>query len=109
MQPKPASPAAVAEWKQLWAGDLPLARVFWTYAIVYGLILNLTCTALSLILYLLTDSAILAFLLHLLPLPYMGFVTVGVWRSADRVTDAGMMPIIAKIASVTLIFASLLI
>lgn len=109
MQPKPTNPAAIADWKRLWSGDLPLSTAFWTYTVVYGIVFNLACTALGLVLYLLTDNAILAFLLHLLPLPYMGFATVGVWRSADRARDAGFMPVFAKVGSVALIFASLVI
>lgn len=109
MQPKPTNPAAIADWKRLWSGDLPLSTAFWTYTVVYGIVLNLACTALGLILYLLTDNALLAFILHLLPLPYMGFATIGVWRSADRAQDGGLMPVFAKIGSVALIFASLVI
>ena len=109
MEPKPASPAAIADWRRLWRGDIPLGTAFWTYTVVYGIILNLVCTGLGLALYLLTDNAILAFLVHLLPLPYMGFATVGVWRSADRARDSGLMPVIAKWGSIALIFASLVI
>jgi len=109
MQPKPANPAVTTDLKRLWAGELPLGRVFWTYNVVYGVVLNLTCTALGLVLYMLSGNALLAFLLHLLPLPYMAFVTMGVWRSADRTPNAGLMPVMAKIGSVALIFASLLI
>ena len=63
MQPKPTNPAAIADWKRLWAGELPLGTAFWTYTVVYGVLINLACTALGLILYIATDSAILAFLL----------------------------------------------
>lgn len=109
MQPRSASPAAIADWKRLWAGDLPLGRAFWTYTVVYGIVINLVCTALGLIFYILTGNAALALIVHLLPLPYMGFATVGVWRSADRVTKSGLIPSIAKAGAVMLIFASLLI
>src|SRR5690349_2106464 len=109
MQPKPASPTAIADWKRLWVGDIPLSTAFWTYAVIYGIVLNLVCTLLGLILYLLTDNAFLAFLMHLLPLPYMAFATVGVWRSADRTREAGVMPMLAKAGSVALILASLVI
>lgn len=109
MQPKPTNSAAIADWKRLWAGELPLGTAFWTYTVVYGVLINLACTALGLILYIATDSAILAFLFHLLPMPYMAFATVGVWRSADRARNEGFMPALAKVASVGLIFASLVI
>jgi hypothetical protein len=109
MQPKPANPAAIADWKRLWVGDIPLNTAFWTYAVVYGIGLNIACTVLGLILYLVTDNAVLAFLTHMLPLPYMAFAAVGVWRSADRAREGGVMPVIAKAGSIALIFASLVI
>jgi len=99
----------MADWKRLWAGDLALSTAFWTYAVVYGLVLNLACTVLSVGFYLLADNAVIAFIIHLLPLPYMGFAAVGVWRSADRARNAGFMPIFAKAGSVALILASLVI
>jgi hypothetical protein len=30
--------------KDLWAGDVALARAFWEFAILYGLVVNLTTT-----------------------------------------------------------------
>jgi len=109
MHPKPAHPAASADWKRLWAGDLALGTAFWTYTVFYGIVLNLACTALALIIYLLSENAIAAFVVHLLPLPYMGFAAVGVWRSADRRRDGGFFPFLAKIGAIALIFASLAI
>jgi hypothetical protein len=109
MQPKPANPAAIADWKRFWAGNLPLSTAFWTYTVFYGIVLNVICTVLGLVAYLATDNAIFAFLLHLLPMPYMAFATIGVWRSADRSPDGGLMPLLAKVGAVGLIFASLLI
>jgi len=109
MQPKSTNPAAIADWRRFWAGNLPLGTAFWTYTVVYGIILNLVCTALGLVVYLATNNAVFAFLLHLLPLPYMAFATVGVWRSADRSPDGGFMPLLAKIGAVALIIASLAI
>jgi len=109
MQPKSANPVAIADWKRFWAGNLPLSTAFWTYAVFYGIVLNVICTALGLVAYLATSNAILAFLLHLLPLPYMAFASVGVWRSADRSPDGGMMPFLAKIGALALIFVSLVV
>jgi hypothetical protein len=109
MQPKPAHPAVPADWKRFWAGDLALGTAFWTYTVFYGLLLNLACTALALIVYLLSENAIVAFLVHLLPLPYMAFAAIGVWRSAERHQDGGPLPFLAKTGAIVLIFASLAI
>lgn len=109
MNPKPASPTAIADWKRLWAGDIPLGRAFWTYSVFYGLMLNLACTALAIIFYFVTKNATLGFLIHLLPLPYMGFAAIVVWRSAERHPDGGLLPLLAKIGSMALIVASLAI
>ncbi len=69
---------------RLWRGDVPLVKVFWHYAVVYGLLVNLITSALFMVL-LINDApwALLA-LAYLSPLPYNLLVTVSVWRSADR-------------------------
>jgi len=106
MQPKPTHPAAPADWKRFWAGDLALGTAFWTYTVVYGLIFNLACTGLALVVYLISENAPVSLLVHLLPLPYMGFAAIGVWRSAERCRDGGPLPFLAKTAAIVLIFAS---
>ena len=69
---------------RLWRGEMPLAHVFWHYAVIYGLAVNLVSSALFLVL-LMNDApwATLA-AVYLAPVPYNLAVTVGVWRSAER-------------------------
>ena len=69
--------------RALWAGEVPLARAFWGYAVAGGVALNLATTALSLALFTAQAPTVLAVVAHALPLPYNAFVFVAVWRSAS--------------------------
>lgn len=70
--------------KDLWHGQLPLDVAFWTYAIVYGLALNVVATGAALVLIVLDVPIAIAIVVHLLPAPYSVLAIGGVWRSADR-------------------------
>jgi hypothetical protein len=70
--------------KNLWHGQLPLDIAFWTYAIVYGLVLNVAATGAALVLIVLDAPIAIAIGVHLLPVPYSVLAACGVWRSADR-------------------------
>jgi hypothetical protein len=70
--------------KDLWRGRLPLDVAFWTYAIIYGLALNVAATAAALALIVLDAPIALAIAVHLLPVPYSVLATCGVWRSAEH-------------------------
>ncbi len=70
--------------RRLWTGEMPLARAFWEYAIVYGFVLNLFTTIASFALLTADASPALALAIFLLPLPYNLFVLVAVWRAAAR-------------------------
>lgn len=69
--------------RALWRGEVPLEVAFWRYAIYYGLILNLSATTISVVLFL-NDAPAPAVAVHLIPLPYSVVTAVGVWRSAHR-------------------------
>lgn len=69
---------------RLWAGEMPLARAFWEYAIVYGFVLNLFTTIASFALLTADASSALALIIFFLPMPYNLFVLVAVWRAAAR-------------------------
>ena len=68
----------------LWAGEVPLGEVFWTYAVAGGLLVNAIGTALFL--WALSSGAPLLFIYlpMAVPIPYNVFVLVAVWRSAAR-------------------------
>ena len=66
----------------LWHGRLPLARAFWTHAVLIGLALNVAATGGMLAALAAGLPAALALAVHLSPLPYYLACAVGVWRSA---------------------------
>ena len=68
----------------LWAGRLPLAAAFWTWAVLVGIAVNGLATAGTLAVLAADLPAALAVSVHLLPVPYNVACVVGVWRSAGR-------------------------
>ncbi len=83
--------------QRLWSGEVHLNDVFWNYAIIYGLILNLTATVLIPLAFMFNWHAALIVLIFLLPIPYNILITVSVWRSAEKYEDPGHWPDYAKI------------
>ena len=70
--------------RRLWYGELTLENVFWDWAVLGGLIVNITCSGIS-ILLILDDHPILGFIVgYSFSVPYNVIVLVGVWRSAER-------------------------
>lgn len=86
--------------KSLWAGEVSLGEAFWSYAIAYGLLLNVITSFLFMML-LVHDAAmhVLA-LAFALPLPYNLLVIVAVWRSADRYTGPKQRAELARLGTV---------
>ncbi len=70
--------------KSLWAGDVPLQEAFWWYAATCGVLANLVTSGLFLILIIEDVSPWWLVPAFLLPVPYNIFVTVAVWRSAEK-------------------------
>ena len=68
--------------RALWYGELPLARAFWEYFVVYASLANLGAMIAAFAVLAADLPAALAFGVHLLPLPYVVVAVVGVWRSA---------------------------
>ena len=66
----------------LWAGRLPLAEAFWSWAAVVGIAVNAAATAGTFAVIAADLPAWLALVVHLVPLPYNAAIAVGVWRSA---------------------------
>lgn len=69
--------------RALWKGELPLARAFWRYAVLYALLANLGATAIAMAIVAAGLPPALAVAVFLLPAPYVVVAVVGVWRSAD--------------------------
>jgi hypothetical protein len=96
----------MAELRRLWRGELPFLRAFLGYGIVFGLPLNLACSALALTAYAASKSPALFLAFHLLPVPYNALCCVGASRSALKGPDATAA---AAMAAAIALFLALLI
>ena len=70
--------------RALWNGELPLAVAFWRYAIVWGLVINIATSAMTLVAVLADAPAWILVPVYLLPTPYNILALVGVFQSAAR-------------------------
>lgn len=69
---------------ELWRGEIPLARAFWLWAIVGGLLVNGVATVAALTAVTVEAPDLLAAALFFAPIPYDVLMVVAVWRSAAR-------------------------
>lgn len=81
----------------LWYGRVPLARIFWDYAIIFGSFANLVSTLAALTAFANGVPAVLGLLLHFLPVPYNLLMVVGVWRSSANYRGAQIWATLARI------------
>jgi hypothetical protein len=89
-------------WK-LWAGEVPLAQAFWTWAVVGALIVN-SVTTFAFLLLIMADKPVIAVLAgYAFSVPYNIIVGVGVWRSAANYLGNPHWSTLARMASVTLL------
>jgi hypothetical protein len=94
--------------RALWAGELPLGEAFWTFAIGIGLLVNLSTSALFLVLITLDRPWSGLFVGHALSVPYNVVAMVGVWRSAARHQGKALYANLARIvAPVVMLLLSL--
>lgn len=69
---------------RLWRGDLPLAEAFWTWAVLVGLLVNVS-TTIGFLWLLMAGHTVAAFVVgYALSVPYNLVAAVGVWRAAGR-------------------------
>lgn len=100
----------MATWlRRMWAGEVPLARAFWDYAVLYGLLLNLAATGAAFAVFAADASTALGMAVFLLPFPYNLFVVVAVWRSAGRYPGPRHWADLARIAVIVWMLAVTLI
>lgn len=74
----------IATLKALWNGELPLAVAFWHYAVIWGLVINIATSLMTMAAVLADLPAWLLVPVYVLPTPYNILALVGVWRSAGR-------------------------
>jgi hypothetical protein len=86
--------------RRLWQGDLPLAEAFWHWAVLGGLLVNVSTTA-GFLALVVADRLIEAFIVgYVFSVPYNFVVAVGVWRSAGRYTGDPGWAAAARIVTV---------
>ena len=92
VEPRPPGPGPVRYVRQLWNGDLPLSRVFWTDMLVVGTLVDVVTLVATMLLF--AGDAPLAFglAMFLIHIPYSALLFIGVWRSAARERSAWSLP-----------------
>ncbi|PTE06734.1 hypothetical protein [Mesorhizobium helmanticense] len=71
-------------FRSRWHGPAPLDRLFWRDLVVVGTAINVAASVLALILLGLKLPLALVLAVHFAPVPYNIFLTLAVWRSAER-------------------------
>ena len=69
--------------RRLWAGEVSLGRVFWSYAIGLGSLLSVLATLAAMAALTVDGAELIGLGLYVLPIPYNVLMVVAVWRSAD--------------------------
>lgn len=85
---------------RLWTGDVPLGQAVWTYAVIYGLLVNAVSSFLTFTLFAKDAPAIFGLAALAAPIPYNILVVIGVWRSADRYEGPASNAEIARFATI---------
>jgi hypothetical protein len=95
----------VTRLRDLWAGRLPLHEVVWTWGVFRGTLLNLGCTAASLLIWLVQGTGPIAtgaLFIHFLPVPYNLIFAVGAWRSAADPHYSQRTRVLARVFAIAL-------
>lgn len=74
----------MGKMRALWHGETPLAEAIWTWAVFWGVVVNLVTSGLYWVLAVNDMHPVLLVPAYFLPLPFNVFVCVAVWRSAAR-------------------------
>jgi hypothetical protein len=71
-------------FRMRWRSEVPLDRLFWRDMLLVGTSISITSSALALVLLGLKLPLWLVLTVHFLPVPYTIFLTVAVWRTAEK-------------------------
>lgn len=82
--------------KALWRGELPLARAFWVFAVLYLALANVFATGAAFAALAADLHIVPVIVIFLMPLPYAIVAIVGVWRSADAYRGASHWAVMAR-------------
>lgn len=76
---------AARYFRQLWHGEIPFSRVFWTDMLVVGTSVNILFLGAAMLIFASGISPLLGLVAHFLPVPYNLALAVGASRSAEIV------------------------
>ena len=71
-------------FRSRWQGKVPLDRLFWRDMLLVATLISIASSALALVLLGLKLPLWLVLLVHVLPVPYNIFLTLAVWRTAEK-------------------------
>lgn len=94
--------------RDLWTGDVPLAKAFWEFGVLYAILLSAASTMGSLALWSL-DQMVLGFIVHVLPTPYAVLTFFAVWRSAGKYQGDRMWAGMARAAIAVIVPLSIIL
>ena len=84
---------------RLWRGELMIQSAFWNWAVIGGIIVNISSSVLFVVL-IMADRPIMALVAgYAFSLPYNVVVSVGVWRSAERFAGERQLADLAKLVT----------
>ncbi|MBZ9994917.1 hypothetical protein [Mesorhizobium sp. BH1-1-4] len=67
-----------------WRGQIPLERLFWRDTMLIATAINIASSAAALVLLGLKMPLALVLAVHFAPVPYNVFLTLAVWRTAEK-------------------------
>ena len=82
----------VAYVKNLWRGELPLARAFWSDMLVIGTVVNVAAMIAAMLLFVAGAPIAVGVVVHFSPLPYNLLLFFAVWQAASRETSDWSFP-----------------
>jgi len=90
LDPANATPRTVGNgfFGPRWRGEVPLDRLFWRDMLLVATVISLGSSALALVLLGLKLPLWAVLAVHFLPVPYNIFLSVSVWRTAERAGGA---------------------
>lgn len=90
LDPANATPRTIGNgfFGSRWRGEVPLDRLFWRDMLLVATVISIGSSALALVLLGLKLPLWAVLAVHFLPVPYNIFLTVSVWRTAEKAGGA---------------------
>ncbi len=82
------SGAVTSFFRLRWQGAVPLSRLFWRDLVVVGTAISVTSSVVALVLLGLKMPLAMVLAMHFAPVPYNLFLTLAVWRTAEKFPSA---------------------